>query len=72
MGKEQQFSWTGERARPLRVEYPCECGCSQPPSPEYVAYLTGSTTAGEGFSIWLTPEVTAAVQQKLRRARRAS
>lgn len=51
-----QFTWTGEESRPLTASRPCSCGCDTRQGRLGVGYLTGSDSAGHGFTIWIESE----------------
>ena len=60
-----QFHWTGEESRPLQVSRPCSCGCDTRQGKLGVGYLTGSDSAGHGFTLWIETE---AVYQAIQKA----
>jgi hypothetical protein len=52
-----QFTWVGEKDRPLGVRRPCDCGtCRSSQPPGAVGLLTGSDSEGKGFTVWITDE----------------
>lgn len=50
-----EFTWKGERNRPLDVYRPCSCGtCSA--TQNGIGYLSFSDGDGWGFTVWLEDE----------------
>jgi hypothetical protein len=52
----QEILWQGEKARPLRVQRPCSCGCDTRDGSHGAGYLTGSDADGNGFTVWIQSE----------------
>lgn len=50
--------WTGEKNRSLSLRRPCKCGCDKRAGITGVGYLTASDHNGNGFTLWLTDEIT--------------
>jgi hypothetical protein len=61
----KQFTWKGEKDRPLQVLRPCHCGCDNRGGRLGVGYLTGSDEEGNGFTIWIESEEVYQVMDKL-------
>jgi len=52
----KQFTWQGEKKRPLSLKRPCSCGCDTREGHDGVGYLTGSDKDGDGFTVWIKEE----------------
>ncbi len=56
MSNDKQFTWQGEKNRPVKLSRNCGCGCTTRGGVKGVGYISGSNYAGEGFTIHIEEE----------------